>query len=224
MATVQTVIDQVKWQVDRQTGNRLLAADLIPVVNLAYKDAWDLIVAAYEDHCIKKGAEFALTGGSSSCTKQIADADFYKLRAVQKQNGTRWSDPLPTFEFGNWGTPDELSYRLAADTLYFEPFESCAGTYRYWYVYTQPDLTAVGDAIVDINRAVERYLVGAVAIMARERDEKDTAVLERLQEQMIERIAKRVAPHRNAGRPKQVADVRGAGRFRFMTRSGIPSP
>lgn len=224
MATVQTAIDMVKWQVDMQTGNRLVSADLIPFINLAYKDAWETIVGAYEDHFVKKAAsDYTVAGGSGANTIDIsALTDFLRIRALRRQVGTKWSDPLPTWQMAEWGYPDELSYRLIASTIELQPETTCAGTYRLHYVYLPTDLTATSDTLQDINGKVLAYIVDTIGIRVKHREEEEAAGLIKLRAELVERMAGTFS-HRQ-GRPKKIADVRAGRRFRFMTRSGYHLP
>lgn len=124
MTTAQNCIERARWQADLQLGapsGRLIDSEILPFLNLAYREAWDLIIASYEDYAVKlhSPGTFTLAGGLTGNTYQITATDFYKVRAVQMLVGSRWSDPLPTFEFGEWGGPrDGISYRQEADTLY----------------------------------------------------------------------------------------------------------
>lgn len=220
MATVADVISGVKWQVDKQLGNRLLSADLIPEVDAFYKEAWGAIVAQYDDYLVKKlGTDITITGGAGLNSYQIVATDFWKVKAVQKLNGSVYDPPLPRHELNEVGRVDELSYRLVDDTLYFEPELSCGGTYRLWYVYTPAALTATGDVLKDVNDCVKRFCVDAVAARALQRDEKDPTYLEKLKAEMMNRIARETS-HRNAGRGRRIQDTRRESAFRFMTRSG----
>lgn len=225
--TVQNILDGIAWQTDLEasagTNKRLDPAKLIPEIDAAYKEAWETVVAEYEDYFVKKVADFAITGGVGLNTYTIAANDFYKLKAIQPQRGTTFAPPLPTHSLNEAGAVPELSYRLVGDTVYFEPELSCAGTYRLWYIYTPADLTAAGDTIVDINGALKRFCIDAVATRALAREEEDPSVLAGLRDRMMARIAK-MAAHRNAGRGKKVQDTRRPGRFRFMTRSGMGIP
>lgn len=222
--TVQNIIDGIKWQADLQQGNRLLPADLIPEVDAAYKEAHEVIVAEWEDYFVKKVTDFAIAGGAGANTYTIAATDFFKLKGIQKQAGSTWAPPLPTHGFNEMGAVTELSYRHQADTIYFEPELSCAGTYRLWYVYTPADLTLVTDTIVDINGMVKAFIRDAVATRAILREEdSDVAMMGKLRDDMRARLA-RMAARRNAGRGRKVADTRRGARFKFMTRSGLVLP
>lgn len=204
MATLGTVIAQVKWQADKQRGGRIDADDLIPVGNLAYKEAWDLILASAEDYAIKTSSEFTLTGGSDSYSRVITETDFYKIKAVQAQaaDGT-WSRPLLSYVPGRTG----VTYRLESSTLYFEPLNDCAGTYRYRYVYKPPALTAVGNTIVDVNGWVESFMVDTMVIRVRDREEEGAGLILELRKELTGRI-RMMAAHRSG--PKRVSDVRGS--------------
>lgn len=217
--TVQNCIDAVRWQVDKQAPNtRIVDADLIPFVDMANKECWDIVVATYEDYYTKLSAESTLTGGATSCTIALA-TDFYKLRGVQLKSGTLWLDPLPSFESPNRGMVEELSYRLQETTIQFEPIDHCAGTYRYWYVHLPIDLTAVGDTVPDLNGWFKQFIVDTLCVRVLARDEKDTGVYAGFRSQLIERL-KSMAHNRDAGRPRRIADARGGIRFTHMTKSG----
>ena len=228
MATAQQCFDRIQWQTDLQTGSRLLAAEVLPFINLAYREAWDIMVASYEDYFVKlhSPGTFTMAGGSSGNTYQITATDFYKVKGVQMQFGSRWSNPLPTFEFNEWGQPpDGLSYRQEFDTLYFEPNELLAGwTFRLWYVYKPADL-ALGDTVVDVNGWVEQFIIDTVAIRVLGREEEDASLLQASRGQIEARI-KKMAANRNAGKTRRVARTRVTTRSRRAnrTRTGLYLP
>jgi len=227
LATAQNIVDRVKWQCDTLTDGSIVDADILPFVNLAYREAWDMCVASGEKYFVKvhTPGTFTLTGGVSGNSFQITATDFFKVFGVQMLAGNRWSDPLPTFEFNEWEqSRDGLGYIHLDDSLYFEPNESLSGkTFRLWYVYKPADL-ALGTTFVDpLNGAVEQYMIDTCAIRATHRAEEDASALLALQKGLQDRIAK-MAANRNAGKGRRVARTRGGRRFRFMTRSGIPLP
>lgn len=235
MSTMQNCIDRARWQADIQVGapsGRLVDSALLPFGNLAYREAWDLIIASYEDYAVKlnttPASTFTLAGGVSGNTYQITATDFYKVKSVQMLVGSRWSDPLPTFEHNEWGGPrDGISYRLEGDTLYFEPNEVLAGwTFRLWYVYKPTDL-ALGDNVVDVNGWVEQYIIDTLVVRIQVREEdSDPAALQGLRNALVERITK-MAANRNAGKGRKIARTRWSlrsGRRRNVTRTGYPLP
>jgi len=219
VATVQDVIDGVKWQADLQQGNRLTNADLIPIIDSMYKLAWEAIVEQYDDYFVKKiSPDVAITGGVGLNTYTIVATDFFKLKAVQPLIGLTFAQPLEAHGMNEMGAVPDWSYRLVDSTIYFEPELSCAGTYRIWYIYTPPDLTAVGNTFVDINGMVKRFLIDAVTARVNLREEDtDTAVIQGLTTEMLARI-RRVTANRNAGRGKRVARTR-TSRRRALART-----
>jgi hypothetical protein len=219
--TVQNIIDGIKWGTDLQAGNRLLAADLIPEIDAAYKEAWEIIVAAYEDLFVKK-VDLTITGGVGLNTYASLPSDFWKVKGIQRQAGVTFGAPIPVNQFAEAGAADEPSYRLVDGTLYFEPEASSGGTYRLWYVYAPPDLTATTDVIVDrANGAVKRFIIDTVGVRVQGREEEDAGVLAGFRARLEARISK-MAAHRRGGR--RIADVRRPARFRFLTRSGLALP
>lgn len=232
MSTAQQCIDRVRWQVDLQVGapnGRLVDTELLPFLNLAYREAWDLILASYEDYAVKlhSPGTFTMAGGISGNTFQITAADFYKVKAVQILYGSRWSDPLPTFEMNEWGgPPNGMSYKHIADTLYFEPNETLAGwTFRLWYVYKPTDL-ALGDTVVDPNGWVEQFIIDTLAMRIQHREEEDWQAPKVFRDGLVERI-KAMSANRNAGKGRKIARTRWSlrsARNRNRTRTGYPLP
>jgi hypothetical protein len=230
--TVQNILDQVAWQTDLEastgTNKRLDPAKLIPEVDALYKEAWELAVDQCEDLFIKKVTDFAITGGVGLNTYNVTTGatDFFKMKSIQRLNGSVYGPPLPTHPWNQIGAVDELSYRIQDSnpiTVFFEPELSCAGTYRLYYVYQPADLTLVSDPIIDFNGCFRRFIVDALALRVTAREEEEPDVLAQLVSRFTARISK-VASSRNLGRGKKVADVRSGRRFRFMTRTGFSLP
>lgn len=230
MPTAQQCIDRSKWQADLENGGRVVAATVLPFVNLAYREAWDLFIAhGFEDKFVKlHAATFTMAGGSSGNTFALSAAtDLYKVKGVQYQTGDRWSDPLPTFEFNEMqDPPDGLSYCQLGDTLYFEPNESLAGyTFRLWYVYKPTDL-ALGDSITDVNGQIEQYIIDTLGARVSLREEDaDTGALLGLRKALEERVVL-MAAALNAGKGKRIAITRRSRwrRHPNRTKTGIYLP
>jgi hypothetical protein len=212
VATVATVIAQVKWQADRQRGGRAQTADLVPVANRAYKEAWDIIVQSHEDYRTVTSDDQVLAGGDGGNEIELEE-DFYKLVAVQQKCGTDWGPPLPYYA----GAREELSYRLEGGSIFVEPPSCAAGTYRYRYVTLVADLTDAGDEIEDVNGWVEAFMVDTMTVRVTEREEEDAGLLVRLRDELKQRVLT-MAAHRSG--PKRAADVRrrrrGRGRWVWM--------
>lgn len=232
MGTVQNILDQVAWQSDLEasvgTSKRLDPAKLIPEVNALYKEAWEIAVNACEDWFVKKVTDFPIVGGVGANTFSLGPtSDFYKLKAIQRLNGATFGPPLPTHTFNEIGQVEELSYRLqdiSPPTVYFEPELSCGGTFRLWYVPLPADLTAAVNTVVDpLNDAITRFIIDALVLRVKAREEEDPDVHAQLVARYTARIAS-AAADRNKGRGKKVADTRSNRRFRFMTRTGYTLP
>lgn len=213
MATVATVISQVKWATDRQLGGRLTDANLLSVATRIYREAWEVIITANRDRYVKTSnnptATRTLTGGAASNSITIAETDFYDLytgerSAVQLQSGDDWLDVPP-----HRRESSRLGYRFETDVIYIEPLADAAGVYRYRYVYKPADLVATTDTIVDFHGWVEALLVDGLVVRCKMRDEEDPALLPAL----IQRFESKVqafAAQRHA--PRRVIDVRSQRR------------
>lgn len=204
MADVEDVIDQVKWQADRKRGGRIVTEDLIPFADMAYREAWDIILGSYDDYLVTVTNSFALVGGAGSGQTKALESDFYKLLEVQRQGGDGHWNEVPLYR------PDRsrsLSYRLEDANLVIEPANRAAGTYRYRYVYQLEALTDEDDEIRDVNGWVQQYMVDVLAVRCKIRDEESVSTLLQLRVALEERV-KKMAANRNAGRPRQALDRR----------------
>lgn len=209
MATVTDVINQAKWIADRTRGGRFVTADVLAVIKRLYREAWEIIILANRSRWVKTGpaaGSFTLTGGAGSNSYQIAESDFVDLfddqrGAVQMKDGDKWYDVPPyRRELGR------LSWYWEGDTIFFEPIDDCAGTYRFRYVYKPPELVDENSTIVDFNGHVERYCVDSLATLSKIRDEEQIdSALERMRSKFETQI-QRAAGHRAA--PQRVIDVR----------------
>lgn len=210
MATVATVIEQVKWAADRQRGGRLATASLLAVATRIYREAWEIVINACRDRYVKDAtsrAGLTLTGAAGSTSILITETDFYALydgqrSAVQRVSGTEYLD-IPVYRRES----ARLSYRWEADTIFFEG--DCAGTYTYRYVYKPADLVDANSTIVDFNGWIEALLVDGLTLRAKMRDEEDPALIPALLQNFESRV-QRYATARAA--PQRVIDVRSRRR------------
>jgi hypothetical protein len=214
VATPTTIINQVKWQVDRARGGRLVAADMLPVVVRLYRELWDIIINACPARFVTTGPAaltFTLTGGSSSNSYPIAETNFYRLyegerSAVQKRHadGLNWLD-VPEHRRES----PRISYRFEGDTIFIEPPDDCAGVYRFRYVYKPADLTTVSSVLVDFNGWVEAGIVHLLTLMVRSREEESESIIAGHHVEFIKRVQGYAAMRQS---PARVIDVKSRRR------------
>lgn len=221
MSTRSQVKVRIGWIADSENYDGADATSVNELIQLAYRDAWNILLATHEDHALVVSANFTLSGGVSSISL-TGLTGFLKLRGVQRLYGGRWGSPLPTFQFDEMGGANPLSYRIISNTVQFDPVEACAGTYRLWYIAEQTALTADGDTVVDpVGGALEEYIIATVGLKIRAKEETTTADMEKLRAEFAQKI-KAFGSNRNESQPERISDVRMTSALRFRTRSGIP--
>lgn len=214
MATRDQVKTKCQRQADMENSNFVGSTEWDDLIALAYREAWDIIVAAGEDYFVKN-VLFTISSGN---TYAIVATDFYKLRGVLKKNTAGKYRPIKRYDLEEVGTVEGPAYMLQESTITFEPEDNAVGDYKYFYVYKPAD-PAGGDTIVDVNGWVEQYIIDATVNRALAKEESDASQIRDLQLRLETRI-RRMAKNRDAGKPKTVADTRQSRGFSFRTRSG----
>jgi hypothetical protein len=225
MATRQTVREEIQWQADVENWAGASSTQLNLLIQRAYDEAWNILVDTFEGYANKVSSDFTLAGGISGNTYALSNVtDLLKPISLQKQWGSRWGDPISRLEAVERGCPNERSWRIDGGTLYVEPYETAAGTYRLWYAQKQTAFTADNDAVQDpTNGAVVDYMIAWVCAKIRTKQELDTAAFDEAKKEFAQKV-RMFAADRISGQPRRVGDARGAlrGRITQRTRSGIP--
>ena len=129
------------------TSPSLTASVLNEFINDAYQETYDILVSKWADYFTLTGSDQTMTPGTAS---YAVPTDFYKLRKVELQVGSRWTRLLPhdldvSHAYAVSGTPRR--YREQARNIVFAPAPSTAETYRLWYIPIRTPLTSDADVI-----------------------------------------------------------------------------
>lgn len=129
------------------TSPSLTAAVLNEVINDAYQETYDILVSKWADYFTLTGSNQTMTPGTAS---YAVPTDFYKLRKVELQRGSRWTRLLPhdldvSHTYAVSGTPRR--YREQARSIVFAPPPATAEVYRLFYIPIRTPLTSDSDTI-----------------------------------------------------------------------------
>lgn len=183
-------------------------SELTTYVNQGGAALHDLITAANEDYYIT-AVEFTL----STTNTYALPLNFYKLRGLDYQSGSRWTT-VPAFNFAHRNRysdtarrrPEypERAYRVMQGALFVLPEDDYAGTYRLWYLMKFSELVSDSDELDDLWK---EYVVCYAAIQMLQKEEDDcSALLNKLA--MLERRVVGMTAKRDLGGPRHVAEAR----------------
>jgi len=215
--SVETLRSRARQRADMNNRNFVESDEWIQLIDVGYKELYDILVARFEDWYTIP-LEITIPQGSASYP---LPADFYKLRGIDRSaSGNPAADdfyPLSPFNFETRnnkgylvrrrGFGDAVQYRIMQNNLIFSPADQSGGTYRLWYVPRATTLTAATDTIDGVN-GWEEYIVLVAAIKALTKEESDVSVLMGEKQAMYQRI-EFMAQNRDAGMTERVSDVQG---------------
>lgn len=205
-ATLAQLRTRAQQRSDMSTSAQVSTSEWNTYVNEGYGELWDLVAAEYADQFFST-ANFTLTGNSAGNNLITLPSDFYMTRALERDPDTTNRFMVPRFM---WGERDaligKLSYREMGSSIYVEPYEVSAGSYRLYYVPAYTALVNDSDAISGFVSLWDEVIVLTAAIKALAKEETDTAVHERMLERQMNRV-RRMAAQRDAGQGERVTDV-----------------
>jgi hypothetical protein len=184
-------------------------SELDNVINDSYEELWDLLVATYGSEYFVQVACGTTTAG---CSAMDLPEDFFKLVVVLWDKSTTEKFRLERFVFGDWQFASNQSwlntrprYRLAHNSLIYDPIPDAAYSIEIWYVPQCERLDAADDEIKTPSWG--EYIIVDAARKLKEKEDSDTSALERSKANLIGRI-QRTAPPRDLGNPATVVDQR----------------
>jgi hypothetical protein len=120
------------------------------IINDAVGEGWDVIVSKWLDYYISTQS-ISLIAGTDEYSLAT---DFYKLRVVWIQDGTRWIKLSPAsldaaheFTGNSVGTKGEYRYRLTNRKLVLMPVPSSAETLRVYYIPIKTEMSSDSDSV-----------------------------------------------------------------------------
>jgi len=204
-ATLATLRTRAQRRADLENSNFVGTAEWTDLINEAYVELWDLLVAAYADWFLSS-SEFTLSGSTST---QALPADFYKLVELDYVTGpgTDDFDPVPRFTFRARNRGDR-AYRVMGNLIRISPATQAPGTYRAWYIQGPTLLVNDADstsALIPTGMA-EQFIPLVAGIKANTKQKKDSSELERELARLTKRI-ETMTVDRDTGEPTRILEV-----------------
>lgn len=107
-------------------------AELNDRIDEAKSDLYDIIIGAYEMHYATATASFSLAGGPTGNSFAVP-ADWYKTIGLDFYTSGRWRNVRAMGSFADRNDDAWRRYLETGLTVYVNPPEFAAGTYRFWY-------------------------------------------------------------------------------------------
>ncbi len=199
----------------------LTSTELNSIINLECRSNYDRIILAQGHDFYESEATFTTTSGTA--TKAFASmtvgagtaADFYLMRRIQIEWGTRDIEEIPDFnkreelDFRNhstWGRGSPKAFRVVASGIKLVPTPNITGTtIRMLYIPAFTTLASDGATFDGVNGWHDAVALGAAIKMLDLQGQDSSALVERRNEvwSRIDEIAER----RAAERPHRVTNV-----------------
>jgi hypothetical protein len=216
----QTLINEAYKRADQEGAtDRHPRTDVLRYVNQGRRELFDLLIEANGRGYFRAASPWEITTTENTTLYTSGyPAQFYRLVSVRVDDDNVGQ---PLFPF----TPTEEAdlrregvsayfpthYEMRPNGLCVLPEHAAGKTITVEYIAAPADLTDAADSYVDGVNGWEEYIVyfAAMCIAEKDEDEGTIARCDAGLKRMHARIAK-LAPKRDAFRPKRVTDVRGA--------------
>jgi hypothetical protein len=198
--TREELRDRVRQRANVVSDNHVTDDELNDLINECITENWDLLVSCAPPDFYASTTTISVSSGTSAYS---LPSDFYRLRAVQVQEGNdeyRPIGPIQDAEIQRYRTPDATS------------------TVRMRYIHTAPLLTSDASTFDGVNGWGELVVMNA-AIDVMNKRRQDPTMLMAKRDRFVERIRLNVT--RDAGEPARIrrASQRNADRFRIYNNT-----
>lgn len=190
--TARNIINRALRRADMKNSNYINVEEQFEVLNECYTEMYDILVTAYAEYYMVQ--EYFIALSPNTYMYDLPD-DFYKGMGVDYNlnvTTTGWVSLKPFTEMERNGLSGVIG------TL-------PSGQVRMRYVPVPPIFTDDADLIDGVS-GWDSLIVAMMAISFRTKEETDTAPLERLKSQLIQRITA-ASQNRDGGMPAQVNDI-----------------
>lgn len=203
----------VRQRADMENSDFVSTTEVDNYINDSYEELWDLLVATYGSEYF---VQVACGTTTADCSAMDLPEDFYKLVAVFWDRSSTDKPKLRPFAFGDWAYDPSARwdnctprYRLAANSLIFDPKPATEESMELWYVPQCERLTSTTSTLEVGARPWHEYIVIDAAIKCLMKEESDVSALQAAKGGMILRI-QHAAPPRDVGEAPTIVDARGA--------------
>lgn len=185
-------------------------------INFSYYELYDILVQKYGDDYFATNTTYTTDGTTYQFN---LPTDFYKFLGLDLQIGTVPNSyiTIKSFMFAernlyggipnvqSYYGPNNLRYRIFANTLFMTPIPAAGQNLRMWYVPRLRELVSDTD-VVDGVSGWQEYLCLDGAIQALRKEESDVTILLAQKQAIIQRI-EAAAEGRDVAFPQVVSDV-----------------
>lgn len=206
LISLQELIEEAQDRADQLGSDFISEVGWKRYINKGLGDLYDLLVANYGDDY------FTVTGPEVSVAASAGEiplpSDFYKLVGIERKNGGCWVT-LNDFQFAERSLIYENNcsprYCLQADKMLLRPEKHSAVTVRFIYIKEFSKLSDLSDTF-NFKSSWDDFVICKAALKARDKEEGDVSVIAAELQKAEANIIK-MAPNRDANRPKRVIDV-----------------
>lgn len=210
LTQLRTLVLQRADMVNSQFIDDAAAGELDSYINDSYEELWDLLVTTYGSEYF---VQVACGTTTASCSAMDLPSDFYKLVAVFWEKSSTDRPRLRAFSFADWvykpgatWQTTEPRYRLAHNSLIYDPIPDAEYSLEVWYVPQCVRLTE--DSHTLKVPAWGEYVIVDAARKCLIKEQSDTAGVDTSKAALIARI-QAAAPPRDLGEAPGIIDARG---------------
>lgn len=203
---VSDLITGVRQRADMENTNFVTDAEVIKFLDQGYRKFYNLVTTEYENYYV---SETNITLVASQEDYDLP-SDFYKLLGFDLVTGDKrftmfpWTLNERNRLINGWiGRP--VRYILKGGKVKFTPTPTAPGTVVCYYVPSPTALTTSSQS-VEVFNGYDEFIMLDAAIKCLQKEESDTAVLERERDRM-EKIIIETMRGRDAGFPQRVTDI-----------------
>lgn len=205
VVTLATLESQVRVAADILSNSFITQAEITNYINEGIQSLYNLLVEALQDEYVFN----SYTAATTTATEYDLPSDFYKLYSIELIEGGRYRTLLPfqplernKLREGGGSFPH---YRVIGTKIQLLPAPSVGATLSITYA---PEATALALSTDSVRFPAgwHRYVVFYAARRALARQEKDTATLERLLDEVRAEILMQ-RDSRDLAAPQSAVDV-----------------
>ena len=197
------------------TNGFVTNTELDTLLNLELRSLYDRLIAARGHDYYESEATVTLVVDQAKYTfASMSATDFYQLRRLQLEWGTRDVEPVDDFKkneelwyqnIGTWGEWGSKGYRIVGNGIVLKPVPKSAVTMRMLYIPRFTDLAETSSVFDGVNGWHDAVALCTAAKIL-DLQQQDSSALVQRRDEVLRRIDE-LAESRTADEPSRVVDV-----------------
>jgi hypothetical protein len=197
--SLSDLIIKIRRRSNMERSKLVTDSEITDYINTSIADLYDLIIDCRGEQYFESSVDITMINGSELYDLPL---DFYKVESVLTDSGY----PINTFDRRDaHHKAKNLSYSIRGNKFAVNRSDSNQKL-KMFYIPLAPTLVAPEDT-TDFYNGWERYVVCDCSIICLNKEESDTAQLERELDRMQRRI--KSSSDKNTHQPSRVVDVEG---------------